>query len=247
MPSPPIQLFLTTIASAPALRQRQEYLLRILQVKKIPFVSYDLASDENAKRLWRRKGPKNNQTLPGILVGGVWPGPFEKFEEAVEHGELDAFLRLKEEWDPELEGKTLRAQPVGVPGAAMPAEMTGHKPSFAPDGPTPMRKSGAPGTGDEVVDAGEVFNGYGLQGVEITINELADLAKELGLDDKKAAELAKGLAPSDLKKDKPSEELEAKDSEQPKDTAEFSKGEDKDEEGETSESKTKTEGSDPSK
>lgn len=80
MPSPPIAIFLTTIASQAALRQRQgmlsrlsqravrkrlllrltrtiEYLLRILQVKKIPFTSYDLASDEEAKRLWRRKAP----------------------------------------------------------------------------------------------------------------------------------------------------------------------------------------------
>lgn len=57
MPSPPIQVFLTTIASQPALRQRQEYVLRILQVKKIAFTSYDLASDEDAKKLWRRKAP----------------------------------------------------------------------------------------------------------------------------------------------------------------------------------------------
>ena len=34
-----------------------EYLLRILQVKKIPFTSYDLASDETAKKLWKRKAP----------------------------------------------------------------------------------------------------------------------------------------------------------------------------------------------
>ena len=74
MPSPPIQVFLTTIASQPILRKRQgqsiavveghmpciiftEYILRILQTKKIPFTSYDLASDEDAKRLWKRKAP----------------------------------------------------------------------------------------------------------------------------------------------------------------------------------------------
>ena len=98
--SPPVELFLTTIVSSPALRQRQgnaahdastptaddaydpilrqlvmapprsphpllsgsdddglEYILRVLQVKKIPFTSYDLASDEDAKKLWRRKAP----------------------------------------------------------------------------------------------------------------------------------------------------------------------------------------------
>ncbi|PIL31561.1 hypothetical protein GSI_06263 [Ganoderma sinense ZZ0214-1] len=57
MPPPPIQVFLTTIASQPALRQRQEYVLRVLQVKKAQFTSYDLASDEDAKKLWRRKAP----------------------------------------------------------------------------------------------------------------------------------------------------------------------------------------------
>lgn len=34
-----------------------EYVLRVLQVKKAPFTSYDLASDEDAKKLWRRKAP----------------------------------------------------------------------------------------------------------------------------------------------------------------------------------------------
>ena len=34
-----------------------EYILRMLQLKKIPFTSYDIASDEDAKKLWRRKAP----------------------------------------------------------------------------------------------------------------------------------------------------------------------------------------------
>ena len=29
----------------------------MLQVKKIPFTSYDMASDEDAKKLWKRKAP----------------------------------------------------------------------------------------------------------------------------------------------------------------------------------------------
>jgi hypothetical protein len=71
-----------------------EYILRILQSKNIAFSSYDLASDEEAKRLWRRKAPlsenypsrmfkliirttpclPDKQQLPGILVGGTCPG-----------------------------------------------------------------------------------------------------------------------------------------------------------------------------
>jgi len=38
-----------------------EYILRILQAKNIAFSSYDLASDEEAKRLWRRKAPQGEQ------------------------------------------------------------------------------------------------------------------------------------------------------------------------------------------
>ena len=48
-----------------------------------------------------------------------------------------------------------------------PAKMTGQRPSFAPGGPTPMRKS-VPGTKDEEVDAGEVLPGYGFQGLKVT-------------------------------------------------------------------------------
>ena len=78
-----------------------EYILRVLQVKKIPFTSYDLASDEDAKKLWKRKTPlceclsplyilgrwlahqlgrscSAKQQLPGILVGGVYPGGYEE-------------------------------------------------------------------------------------------------------------------------------------------------------------------------
>ncbi|CAA7258619.1 unnamed protein product [Cyclocybe aegerita] len=126
MPSPPISLFMTTIASQPALRQRQEYILRILQVKKIPYIVYDLASDEEAKRLWRRKAPPNNQQLPGILVGAKYPGTFSEFEDAVENDELDIFLRLNDEWDPKIdEDRPMpEAKPVGVPGAMTPLEVT---------------------------------------------------------------------------------------------------------------------------
>ncbi|KAK0478302.1 hypothetical protein IW261DRAFT_1565284 [Armillaria novae-zelandiae] len=207
--SPPIQLFLTTIASQPALRQRQEYLLRILQVKKIPFTSYDLASDETAKKLWKRKAPlgiadilgtlpvaysfTDKQQLPGILVGGSLPGTFAEFEDAVEYDELDTFLRLKEPWNPDVdEDKPAPpVRPIGVPGAMMPLQMTPERLKskiprqacvFAP------REATNP-----------ELSGYGLQGVRVTEDELRDLVAELGLDGDDAGDLVKGLSsgPSD--------------------------------------------------
>ncbi|KAJ7357217.1 hypothetical protein DFH08DRAFT_664350, partial [Mycena albidolilacea] len=200
MPSPPIEVFLTTIASQPALRQRQEYVLRTLQVKKIPFTSYDLASDEKAKRLWKRKAPIDKQQLPGILVGGRFPGPFQDFEDAVECADLDTFLRLKESWDPDIdgEGTTLTATPIGVPGAQTPLEMTPEhiRKQIIAQQTSPLRgKGGIPvNKRTDQFDAGTEFSGFGLQGVQVSEAELADLVAELGLEGDEAGDLLKGLS-----------------------------------------------------
>ncbi|PFH54801.1 hypothetical protein AMATHDRAFT_334 [Amanita thiersii Skay4041] len=210
MPSPPISIFLTTIASQPALRQRQEYLLRILQVKKIPFTSYDLASDEDAKRLWKRKAPLSQQQLPGILVGGQFPGSFAEFEDAVEHDELDIFLRLNESWDPGRdEDRTAPvAKPVGVPGVVMPLQMT---PEHLKTKILAQKKSSPSATKDENLipsnkrqgefDVGTELVGYGLQGVNVTARDLEDLVKELGLCGDDAGDLVKGLTKGDTSKE----------------------------------------------
>ncbi|KZV76997.1 hypothetical protein PENSPDRAFT_597526 [Peniophora sp. CONT] len=223
MPAPPIQVFLTTIASQPALRQRQEYILRILQTKQIPFDSYDLASDEQAKSLWRRKAPVDKQQLPGILVGGTCPGTFAQFEEAVEFDELDVFLRRNDSWDPEID--ELRpappVKPIGVPGAASPSQMAKpeHKRYFTPSPqPSPLKgkagersasnalKPNDPGyqamvdelhrRNEQEFDVSEELSGYGLQGVKVTEDDLLALVEELGLGGEEAGSLARGLSAS---------------------------------------------------
>jgi len=235
MPSPPVQIFLTTIASQPALRQRQEYLLRILQVKKIDFTSYDVASDEDAKRLWKRKAPLDKQQLPGILVGGTCPGTFAEFEEAVEFEELSTFLRLNETYDPEIDGDGRPApseKAVGVPGASTPQKMTNQKPSFAAK-PSPL-KSQTDGVekGNEI-DLGAALDDAGLQGVTVSDQELADLVKELGLEGDDAGELVKGLSASAGKIEETHESADVKDISKDvvgtseKDNEETAKGEDK--------------------
>ncbi|KAM6499328.1 hypothetical protein JOM56_004836 [Amanita muscaria] len=202
MPSPPICIFLTTIASQASLRQRQDYILRTLQVKKIPFTSYDLASDEEAKRYWKRRAPLDKQQLPGILIGGRFPGTFVEFEDAVEHGELDIFLRLNESWNPadEIHPAPV-AKPIGVPGASLPSEMTpGHiKPKILS-----VQKAPASSTGEKKVAAPAISKSdgvgseLGLQGpgVHVTEKELKDLIKELGLGGDDAGDLVKGLSGS---------------------------------------------------
>jgi hypothetical protein len=191
---------MTTIASQQALRKRQEYILRILQVKKIPYTSYDLASDEEAKRLWKRKAPTDKQQLPGILVGGKYPGTFEEFEDAVEHDELDIFLRLKDKWDPAIDEDRPApvAKPIGVPGASSPLQMTPDRLKskiMAKPPPSPLQGKALPvnkRVGE--FDVGDELSGYGLQGVKVTDDELRDLVAELGLNGDEAGDLVKGLS-----------------------------------------------------
>jgi len=132
-----------------------------------------------------------------MLVGGKYPGDFEAFEDAVEHGEMSIFLRLNEEWDPAIdEDKPARVpKPVGVPGAHMPSVMNkDHRPSYSKIPPLPPDKKREE---DEFDISGEL-SGFGLQGVKMTNNELQQLAEELGLGKDDAAELAKGLGSLDL-------------------------------------------------
>ncbi|KAG5340624.1 hypothetical protein C0989_001066, partial [Termitomyces sp. Mn162] len=191
------------------------YLLRILQVKKIPFNSYDLASDESAKRLWKRRAPAgkfyafvatldyiygttDKQQLPGILVGNQFPGLAS--EDAVECGELDSFLRLNETWHEDEDQPVIPAQPIGVPGAVLPLQMTPEHlrrkilAQPPPDSPLKGKKTIPDSKRHGKFDISTELEGYGLQGVNVTEEELKNLVAELGLDGDEAGDLAKELS-----------------------------------------------------
>ena len=115
-------------------------------------------------------------------------------EEAVEYDELSTFLRLNETWDQDIDGDRPAppVQPVGVPGASSPSQMTNHKPSFAAS-PSPLRSKNK-GQGTQEFDIGTELVGFGLQGVKATDDELRELVEELGLGEADAGELVKGLS-----------------------------------------------------
>lgn len=50
-----VELFSTSILSNHKVRHRHERFVSVLQIKKVPFIYHDLASDEAAKSRWRRK------------------------------------------------------------------------------------------------------------------------------------------------------------------------------------------------
>ena len=134
-------------------------------------------------------------------------------EEAVEYGELESFLRLKETWNESIEETRpiLPTQPIGVPGASSPSQMAkpAHKALFdasPASKASPLRDAGTsgPATSKESLrkrnesefDAGDELAGYGLQGVKVTEDDLIALVEELGLGGEDAGALVKGMSTS---------------------------------------------------
>ncbi|GAA5827345.1 hypothetical protein JCM11251_003775 [Rhodosporidiobolus azoricus] len=91
--APTIDVFVTTILSNPAIRGRHERVKRALTSARVAYAEHDVAGDEAAKSMWKRKNGGKNE-LPFILVDGEPVGSIEDLDEAVEFGELRQFLRL---------------------------------------------------------------------------------------------------------------------------------------------------------
>lgn len=105
-----------------------------------------------------------------------------------------------------------------------PMQMTNHKPSFAAVSPSPGKDKERAG---KEFDIGQELVGFGLQGVRVTEDDLAELVKELGLEGEEAGELVRGLSgntatPSteeSREAGKSEEDYNAKDEEKGEDTA----------------------------
>lgn len=140
----------------------------------------------------------------------------------MEYGELETFLRLKDTWDETIEETrpTLPTKPIGVPGASSPSQMAkpAHRALFnaSPGGgpSSPLRgatmSSASPAEtkkslrerSEAEFDVSEELNGYGLQGVKVTDDDLLALVEELGLGGEEAGDLVKGLSdPADKVKE----------------------------------------------
>jgi SH3 domain-binding glutamic acid-rich protein len=146
-------------------------------------------------------------------------------EEAVEYGELETFLRLKDTWDETIEETrpTLPTKPIGVPGASSPSQMAkpAHRALFnaSPGGgpSSPLRGASASPSPAETkkslrnrrdaeFDVSDELTGYGLQGVKVTDDDLLALVEELGLGGEEAGDLVKGLSDPTDKADKVKED-----------------------------------------
>lgn len=133
----------------------------------------------------------------------------------MESDELDIFLCLKETYDIDEDQPTPPAQPIGVPGAASPLQMTPDhlKSKVFAQSSSPLKGKGSSipaNKREDEFDVSTELEGYGLQGVKVTEDELRDLVAELGLDGDDAGDLVRGLS-SDAQTKGKAETLDLKD------------------------------------
>ncbi|GAA5822321.1 hypothetical protein JCM3770_001570 [Rhodotorula araucariae] len=114
---PTIDVFVTSILSNPAIRSRHERVRRYLTSARVAYNEHDVAGDEAAKSLWKRKSGNKNE-LPCLLIDGEPVGSIEDFDEAVEFGELRQFLRLDAPAPPPSTGPTSAVPAPATDGGA---------------------------------------------------------------------------------------------------------------------------------
>ncbi|PWN20739.1 hypothetical protein BCV69DRAFT_293889 [Microstroma glucosiphilum] len=132
---PAVELFTTSILSNHKVRHRHERYIAVFAAKKIDYVYHDMASDEEAKKRFRRKAL--DQQIPNILVHNEWRGTFEEFEESVEFGELDLFLRI----DPsKVATSNVAAEPLPPSNDEPPAASSSTITSTSSSSATPLQK-----------------------------------------------------------------------------------------------------------
>ncbi|KAG6841947.1 hypothetical protein C0991_005127 [Blastosporella zonata] len=136
----------------------------------------------------------------GYLYSQTLSSPHKKLsEDAVEDGRLNSFLRLNETWYADEDQPVIPAQPIGVPGAVLPLQMTPDhlkkKILAQPPPVSPLKGKSIPVNKRQgEFDISTELEGYGLQGVNVTDEEIRNLVAELGLDGDEAGDLVKELA-----------------------------------------------------
>jgi len=105
MAPPQVTIYVTSLTSTPKVRSHIELLHRGLRGLEIPYETFDLVNDPEAKTRWQRAKPSGQVIgLPGYLVGGEWVGTMDDFEEAVETATLPHFLKQDIDVDPSASG-----------------------------------------------------------------------------------------------------------------------------------------------
>jgi len=87
-----LYLYISSVSSSSALKEKQLRIERILESKKIPFSLVDIAVGAEVRDKMREMCSNDKALPPQMFKGEVYLGDYEAFDEAVEAGELNTFI-----------------------------------------------------------------------------------------------------------------------------------------------------------
>ncbi|XP_029984628.1 SH3 domain-binding glutamic acid-rich-like protein 3 [Sphaeramia orbicularis] len=89
-----VKVFYTSVSGSVEMKKRQERILSVLSSTGVTFDLIDISQDSANKEKMRRIAGNPTALAPQIANGDTYCGDFEAFENAIENGELQKFLKL---------------------------------------------------------------------------------------------------------------------------------------------------------
>lgn len=89
-----LKVFYSSVSGNLKIKKEQEKIFMILNSKRIDFEAVDITQNEEAKLSMRRIADDSKALPPQICNGDSYCGDFAAFDHAVEHEELEKFLKL---------------------------------------------------------------------------------------------------------------------------------------------------------
>ncbi|XP_053699655.1 SH3 domain-binding glutamic acid-rich-like protein 3 [Synchiropus splendidus] len=89
-----LTVYYTSVTSSLKIRKCQESISCILTSKNIKHEMVDISQDASVRDLMREKAGNPSALPPQICNGDHYCGDYDAFQEAIEMGNLDEFLRL---------------------------------------------------------------------------------------------------------------------------------------------------------
>ncbi|XP_056283775.1 SH3 domain-binding glutamic acid-rich-like protein 3 [Pseudoliparis swirei] len=89
-----ITVFFTSVSSSREIKKTQQKIFDVLSSKKINHVGVDIAQDIESKESMRELAQNPTALPPQICNGNQYCGDYDAFDNAIEEGTLESFLKL---------------------------------------------------------------------------------------------------------------------------------------------------------
>ncbi|XP_018936603.1 SH3 domain-binding glutamic acid-rich-like protein 3 [Cyprinus carpio] len=89
-----ITVYYSSVSGSRELKQRQSEILQFLDAKKIKYSALDIAGSGDLKEEMRKKVGNPSAMPPQVFNGDKYCGDYQKFSDAMEDGNPEAFFKL---------------------------------------------------------------------------------------------------------------------------------------------------------